>query len=88
MIDPDVRWKQRFSNYQKALAQLTEAVELYTQRSLSNIERQGFVKAFEFTHELDDLLLPYKIDLSLYRQIENDDLIDHIQRVGIDFYRR
>ena len=32
--------------------QLTEAVELLQQRSLSNIERQGFVKAFEFTHEL------------------------------------
>ena len=38
--------------------------------------------------ELDDLLLPYKIDLSLFRQIENNDLVGHIQRVGIDFYRR
>jgi len=37
---------------------------------------------------LDDLLLPYKIDLSLFRQIENNDLTDHIQRVGVDFYRR
>lgn len=39
-------------------------------------------------NELDDLLLPYKIDLSLFRQIKNRDLLDHIQRVGIDFYRR
>ena len=38
--------------------------------------------------ELDDLLLPYKIDLSLFRKIQNKDLVDHIQRVGIDFYRR
>jgi len=38
--------------------------------------------------ELDDLLLPYKIDLSLFRKLENKDLVDHIQRVGIDFYRR
>ena len=38
--------------------------------------------------ELDDLLLPYKIDLSLFREIENNDLLDHIQRVGIEFYRR
>ena len=36
--------------------------------------------------ELDDLLLPYKIDLSIFCKIENQDLIDHIQRVGIDFY--
>lgn len=38
--------------------------------------------------ELDDLLLPYKIDVSLFRQIEHSDLVDHIERVGIEFYRR
>ncbi len=36
--------------------------------------------------ELDDLLLPYKIDISLYDQITNRDLLDHIQRVGLPFY--
>ncbi len=36
--------------------------------------------------ELDDLLLPYKIDLCLYRKIESTDLIDHIKRVGMKFY--
>lgn len=35
--------------------------------------------------ELDDLLLPYKIDLSLFHTIENQDLIQHINRVGIIF---
>lgn len=52
MKEDDIRWKQRFQNFQKALDQLTEAVELYQNRQLSNIEKQGFVKAFEFTHEL------------------------------------
>jgi len=33
-------------------------------------------------NDLDDLFLPYKIDLSLYRQINNTDLLDHIRRVG------
>lgn len=37
--------------------------------------------------EIDDLLLPYKMDLSLYRQIENPDLLEHIDRVGITFYQ-
>jgi predicted nucleotidyltransferase len=37
---------------------------------------------------LDDLLLPYMIDLSIYRQISNPDLIDHINRVGQIFYKR
>lgn len=40
----------------------------------------------EAENQLDDLLLPYKIDLSLFYQISNDDLIDHIKRVGIVFY--
>lgn len=48
----DIRWKQRFQNYKKALDQLRDAVLLHRQRPLSNIERQGSVKAFECTHEL------------------------------------
>ena len=38
--------------------------------------------------ELDDLLLPYTIDLSIYQQIGNPDLIDHIERVGVLFYNK
>lgn len=38
--------------------------------------------------ELDDLLLPYKIDLSLFAHLENTQLIEHIQRVGKVFYSR
>ena len=38
--------------------------------------------------ELDDLLLPYTIDLSTYQQIGNADLIDHIKRVGVLFYTK
>lgn len=37
-------------------------------------------------NELDELLLPYKIDLSLFHQIDNPALIDHINRVGVVFY--
>lgn len=36
--------------------------------------------------EIDDLLLPYTLDLSLYAQIDNADLREHIQRVGQEFY--
>lgn len=36
--------------------------------------------------EIDDLLLPYTLDLSLYDQIDNTDLREHIQRVGLVFY--
>ena len=38
--------------------------------------------------KLDDLLLPYTFDLSVYRHIKDSDLIDHIHRVGIPFYKK
>ncbi|MDH5656975.1 MAG: nucleotidyltransferase domain-containing protein [Spirochaetia bacterium] len=36
--------------------------------------------------KIDDLYLPYKIDLTLYSQISNQDLLDHIKRAGRLFY--
>jgi nucleotidyltransferase substrate binding protein (TIGR01987 family) len=48
----DVRWQQRFQNYRPALARLTAAVVLSRQRALSDLEQQGLIQAFEFTHEL------------------------------------
>ena len=52
MTAPDIRWKQRFENFKKALAQLNEAEELSQQRALSRLENQGLIQAFEFTFEL------------------------------------
>ncbi|KJU81207.1 nucleotidyltransferase, partial [Ectopseudomonas oleovorans] len=48
MTDQDIRWLQRLSNYQRALGQLTRAVELAQSRPLSELERQGLIQAFEF----------------------------------------
>ena len=48
----DVRWIQRLDHYEKALAQLSEAVDIAQSRALSNLEKQGLIQAFEFTHEL------------------------------------
>lgn len=48
----DIRWKQRFNNYKRALHQLTLAVQLLEQRPLSDLEQQGIIQGFEFTHEL------------------------------------
>ncbi|MCE7066154.1 nucleotidyltransferase substrate binding protein [Dyadobacter sp. CY326] len=52
MEEQDIRWKLRFENYKKALKKLGEAVYLDTQRALSELERQGIILAFKFTHEL------------------------------------
>ena len=45
----DIRWIQRFSNYQKALASLREFIE---RKNLNRLEEQGLIKAFEYTYEL------------------------------------
>ena len=42
----------------------------------------------QIEHELDELLLPYTIDLSVFSNIDNPELIDHIIRVGKVFYVR
>ncbi len=49
MAKDDVRWEQRFSNYQKALAQLQKFID---KGDLSELEEQGLIKAFEYTYEL------------------------------------
>lgn len=36
--------------------------------------------------KLDDLMLPYKFDISIYHQISNKELIEHIERVGKAFF--
>lgn len=38
--------------------------------------------------ELDDLLLPYTIDLSVFSELNNAKLSEHIERVGVVFYQR
>ena len=45
----DIRWQQRFSNYQKALAQLERFIE---PPALNEREQQGLIKAFEYSFEL------------------------------------
>ncbi len=51
-MSEDVRWKQRFDNYTKALQTLRQAKKLADQRELSELEKQGLVQGFEFTYEL------------------------------------
>lgn len=52
MGNNDIRWQQRLQNFNRALGQLNNAVLLSQQRKLSDLEQQGLIHAFEFTHEL------------------------------------
>lgn len=49
MENQDIRWKQRFQNFEKALFQLTKFIE---KGELNELEEQGLIQSFEYTHEL------------------------------------
>jgi nucleotidyltransferase substrate binding protein (TIGR01987 family) len=46
----DVRWKQRFQNFSKAMAQLQKFID--KGENLNELEEQGMIQAFEYTFEL------------------------------------
>ena len=45
----DIRWLQRLANYQKAFKQLTKFIK---KGKLNELEEQGLIQSFEYTHEL------------------------------------
>jgi len=47
----DIRWQQRFVNFEKALKQLTEAIKSNGEEPI-DIIKEGIIQRFEFTHEL------------------------------------
>lgn len=67
MAEKDVRWEQRFSNYRKALSQLKKFID--KGEELSDLEKQGLVKAFEYTYELAWTTLKDFLEFSGQRDI-------------------
>ena len=51
-------------------------------------ETLTLTQLLKIENELDDLLLPNKIDLSLFHALDNTALVDHIHRVGVGFYEK
>jgi nucleotidyltransferase substrate binding protein (TIGR01987 family) len=56
-MEQDIRWQQRFDSYKKALATLERALAIAEERPFSELEEQGLIQGFEFTHELSWNLL-------------------------------
>ena len=77
-----------------------ERVVLYGSRAKGNFKPFSDVDITLFGSELtqsdlsqllvdiDDLLLPYQFDVSLFKTLKNQDLIAHIERVGIEIYNK
>jgi len=51
MENTDIRWQQRFQNFEKAMLKLNEGVAKKTDL-MSDLEKEGVIQRFEFTHEL------------------------------------
>jgi len=66
MENQDIRWKQRFSNFEKALLKLSEVIE--KKEILSDLEKEGLIQRFEFTHELSWQVMK---DFLIYDGIQN-----------------
>ena len=80
-MDLDIRWKQRFSNYQKALAQLTKFID---KGDLNELEEQGLIQAFEYTHELAwNLLRDYLRDQGAQNINGSKDAVRAAFQVGL-----
>jgi predicted nucleotidyltransferase len=82
----------RFGDVDKAVLYGSRAKGNY--RAGSDIDPTLYGPALNFdlladiASELDDLLLPYTMDLSIFEQLGNPDLREHIERVGVAFYDR
>lgn len=57
----DIRWKQRFSNFSRALLLLREAME-QDLASLKQLEKEGIIQRFEYTFELAWKVLKDKME--------------------------
>lgn len=77
-----------------------EAVLIYGSRAIGNHQPSSDIdltlkgKSLDLSlqtkieHDLDELLLPYKFDINIYDRISNPDLLEHIDRMGQEIYRR
>ena len=48
----------------------------------------SFSELMQIEDEIDELYLPYQVDLSQYEALENTDLLDHINRMGVIIYSK
>ncbi len=95
-VDTLRRIKKVFSKFPKI-----QKVILYGSRAKGNYKKGSDIDitligkgltlentVYPLMEELDELYLPYKFDISIFNQLEDSDLIDHILRVGKTFYRK
>jgi predicted nucleotidyltransferase len=95
-LTQDIFYKMNdvFKNYKEI-----DSVLLYGSRAMGNFKHASDIDLSlvgqeidlklqnEIEFALDDLMLPYKFDISIYRKITNPEFIEHIDSVGIEIYK-
>ena len=84
-MNNEIRWQQRFQNFERAFKQFSEIADADL-NALSNLEKEGFIRRFEYTIELawktlKDYLLENGFDVNspkeVFRQaFQNETLVD------------
>jgi nucleotidyltransferase substrate binding protein (TIGR01987 family) len=67
MENQDIRWKQRFQNFENAFLRFQEAVENH-KNTTDDLIKSGIIQRFEFTHELSWKVMK---DFLIYEGIQN-----------------
>lgn len=96
-LTPEIFDKMRavFQNYTEI-----DSVVLYGSRAMGNFKKASDIdislkgskidstlqNKIEF--DLDDLMLPYKFDVSHYNSITNPEFLKHINEVGSEIYKK
>ncbi|MBE0483765.1 MAG: nucleotidyltransferase domain-containing protein [Bacterioplanes sp.] len=78
-------------NVQRAVLYGSRAMGTYRPGSDIDLTLEGDLHLQDINRlllDIDDLLLPYQVDLSAFQDIDNPALVDHIQREGVEFWRR
>ena len=82
---------ERYPEIERVILYGSRAKGNYREGSDIDLTREGNISRSalpKLDGEIDDLLLPYKLDLSSKQEINNADLLAHIDRVGVVFFER
>lgn len=75
-----------------------KSVQLFGSRALGNYKEGSDIDlaldgdiSFKLSNQImiaiDELLLPYEVDLVVLRDVENQQLLDHVTRIGLMLYK-
>ncbi len=82
---------KKYTKVDKVILYGSRAMGTYKPGSDIDLTVIGKLKLKELnniTSDLDELVLPFRFDVSLNHQISNLDLLDHINRFGTVFYTK